>query len=326
MSTASPSVTPAITKSAAGVTVILPETRAVMGGDVRGGGPGTRETDALDPTCLVDEMDGVVLSGGSVYGLDAASGAVAWLGARGRGFSFGGDAPVSPVVPSAILYDLANWGDKSWGEEPPYRALGMAACEAANTGTFALGNHGAGLGAQAGAYKGGLGSASYVTPDGYQVGALMAVNSFGSPCVPGSKALWAAPFAIGDEMGPEPMKGWPSEPMAVDLPGDSKLGAAPGTNTTIGVVAVNAALTPAQAQRIAIMAQDGMGRALRPIHSPLDGDTIFVIATGKVPLPEPHALGLTRLGILAADCVTRAIGRGVWAAEGLGQARAIRDL
>ena len=252
------------TSARTGVTVILPEARAVMGGDVRGGGPGTRETDALDPTCLVDEMDGVVLSGGSVYGLEAASGVTAWLGARGRGFSLGGDGLVSPVVPSAILYDLANGGDKSWGEEPPYRALGIAACENASAQGFKLGNHGAGLGAVAGAFKGGLGSASYISEDGFQVGALMAVNSFGSPCVPGSKALWAAPFAIGDEMGPAPMKGWATASEIADWPPDTKLGATPGSNTTIGVMAVNASLTPAEAKRVAIMAQDGMARAIRP--------------------------------------------------------------
>ena len=141
-----------------GVTVILPELRAVAGGDVRGGGPGTRETDLLDPACLVDAVDAVVLSGGSSWGLEAASGVAAWLGARGRGYRVGASPLVSPIVPAAILFDLANGGDKAWGEAPPYGALGRAACEAA-AGTFRLGNAGAGLGAIAGQYKGGLGSA-----------------------------------------------------------------------------------------------------------------------------------------------------------------------
>jgi L-aminopeptidase/D-esterase-like protein len=261
----------------------------------------------------------------SVYGLDAASGVVAWAGARGRGFGLMGAPIVSPVVPSAILYDLANGGDKAWGEEPPYGALGRAACEAASCDPFELGNIGAGLGAKAGAYKGGLGSASIVTGEGVQVGALIAVNSFGSPVVPGTKCLWAAPFAVGGEMGETPMRSWPREPVAPDWPEDTKAGSAPGSNTTIGVIATNVALTPADARRLAIMAQDGLGRAIRPIHTPMDGDTIFVISTGKIAVPEPKPLALAMLGNLAADCTARAIGRGIWAAQSLGDMISLRD-
>ncbi|WP_308238068.1 P1 family peptidase [Phenylobacterium sp. J367] len=178
-----------------GVTVILPDERAVCAVDVRGGAPGTRETDALAPENLVDAVDAVVLSGGSSYGLAAADGVVAWLGARGRGYGLSPDpaVPPSPVVPAAILFDMANGGDKAWGESPPHRALGRAAVAAAAE-DFALGTAGAGYGAMAGALKGGVGSASIVSHDGYTVGALAAVNSFGSAVAPGGRTFWAAPL------------------------------------------------------------------------------------------------------------------------------------
>lgn len=148
-----------------GVTVILPDARAVAACDVRGGAPGTRETDALAPENLVDAVDAVVLSGGSVYGLGAADGVVAWLGARGRGYGMVAGVPKSPVAPAAILFDMANGGDKAWGEDPPHRALGKAAVAAADA-DFALGTAGAGFGAMAGGLKGGTGSASVVSADG----------------------------------------------------------------------------------------------------------------------------------------------------------------
>ncbi|MDE1173055.1 MAG: P1 family peptidase [Parvibaculaceae bacterium] len=310
-----------------GVTVILPDGRAVAGVDVRGGGPGTRETDALDPACLVDAVDAVVLSGGSSYGLDAASGAAGWLGARGRGFSMGSSPVVSPVVPAAVLFDLTNGGDKGWGEEPPYRRLGRSACEAAAL-DFALGNAGAGLGAIAGTYKGGLGSASAVTAAGLQVGALIAVNPFGSPVIPGTDCLWAAPYALADELGEQR---WPSPLPPVSAQdfrtgtkaaraGVDRAGLTPGGNTTIGVVACNADLTPAEARRVAIMAQDGLARAIRPIHTPFDGDSIFVLASARRPLGgENRPLAVATLGAIAADCVARAIARGVFMAESLGE-------
>lgn len=301
-----------------GVSVVLPITRAVAAVDMRGGAPGTRETDALDPTCLVDAVDAIVLAGGSVYGLDAASGVVAWLGAQGRGFEVAGSPLVAPVVPAAILFDLANGGDKSWGLDPPYRALGIAAAEAAAT-AFRLGNVGAGFGARCGRYKGGLGSASVRLTVGFTVGALAAVNALGSPVIPDSDTLWAAPFEQGFEMGGQPVPvRWPG---VTDWPGDTKLAAAPavpplpGTNTTIAVVATDGALTPAEAKRVAIMAQDGFARALRPVHTVFDGDTVFVLATGARPLGEPRVLGVSMIGQAAADCVARAIGRGVFAAE-----------
>ncbi|MEX1154755.1 P1 family peptidase [Parvibaculum sp.] len=308
-----------------GVTVVLPAPRAVAGGDVRGGGPGTRETDALDPACLVDAVDAVVLSGGSSWGLEAASSAAAWLGARGKGFRVGSSPLVSPVVPAAILFDLANGGDKAWGETPPYGALGRAACEAA-AGTFRLGNAGAGLGATAGQYKGGLGSASAVAANGFTVGALVAVNSFGAAVVPGTARFWAAPYEMDGEFGG---LGWPDAAglAGLDPLAGTKAAAQPGGNTAIGVVATNADLTPAECRRLAIMAQDGLARAIRPVHAPVDGDAIFTLATARLPLgPAPRHMAVAALGAMAADCVARAVARALWEAETLGETRAFRDV
>jgi L-aminopeptidase/D-esterase-like protein len=311
-----------------GATVILPDARAVAAVDARGGAPGTRETDALDATCLVDAVDAVVLSGGSVYGLDAASGATAWLGARRRGYSMGNGTVFAPVVPAAILFDLTNGGDKAWGETPPYNDLGRRACAAAAS-DFALGNAGAGLGARAGQLKGGLGSASAVTDAGLQVGALIAANPYGSVLVPGSSAFWAAPYELDGEFGGG---GWPSAaPGLASLPPLSgtkgEAAAQAGGNTTIGCVAVNADLTPAEARRVAIMAQDGLARAIRPIHTPFDGDVIFVLATGSRALgAEGRPALLLELGHMAADCVARAVARGVYEAETLGDALAYRSI
>jgi L-aminopeptidase/D-esterase-like protein len=301
-------------KARTGVTVILPERPAICAGDIRGGGPGTRETDLLDPSTLVERVDALVLSGGSSYGLGAADGAAAWLGERGRGFSLTAapGVPPSPIVPAAILYDLANGGDKDWGASPPYARLGYAACAAAGA-PLALGRAGAGYGALAGAGPGGLGSASYVGDGGLAVGALAAVNSFGSVRMPGCDAFWAWPFEEDGEFGgARPTAGWRAAP---DMPADTKLGAgAARANTTIAVIAVSTALTQAGARRIAIMAQDGLARAIRPAHGPTDGDAVFVLATGEgAATADP--LALTRLGLLAADCLARAIARGVHEAE-----------
>ncbi|WP_149537568.1 P1 family peptidase [Siccirubricoccus phaeus] len=295
-----------------GTTVIYPVARCAAAADIRGGAPGTLNIHTLDPTSLSNEVDAVVLSGGSMYGHDAAGAVVAALGASGRGIQFGG--AVVPVVPGAILFDLANGGDKSWGETPPYAALGRAALAAVGE-DFALGNAGAGLGARAGALKGGLGSASCVTADGLTIGALVAVNSFGSVVMPGTDRFWAWPLEMGAEfggLGPPP-PGWQSE-AEMPLPPGAALN--PMANTTLAAVAVDAALDKAAAQRLAIMAQDGLARAIRPIHTPFDGDSVFVLATGKVPLTGPAMLA--RLGHLAADTLARAVARGVHAAESLG--------
>ena len=177
-----------------GTTVILPAKAAVAAYDSRGGAPGTRETDALRPSCLVEKVDAIVLSGGSVYGLAAASAVTDWLGARGRGFPLTPPL-VAPVVPCAILFDLANGGDKNWKDTQPYYALGQQACSNAGT-QFALGNSGAGYGATAGPYKGGMGSCSMGHSDGLMVGALAAVNAFGCPTIPTTRRFWAADFAV----------------------------------------------------------------------------------------------------------------------------------
>lgn len=292
-----------------GVTVVMPDAPAIIAGDIRGGGPGTRETDLLDPSSLVERADAVVLAGGSSYGLGAADGVVAHLGARGKGFRLIDmpGIPPSPIVPAAILFDLANGGDKAWGEAPPYAELGRKAAAAVGD-PLAQGRAGAGFGARAGAETGGVGSVSYDAGDGLIVGALVAVNCFGSARAPGSNAFWAAPFEINGEFGG---LGAPGAGVAADLPADTKL-AAPRANTTIGAVAVNAALSQAQARRIAIMAQDGVARAIRPVHGPTDGDVIFVLATGGAAPDGP--LELTRIGSIAADCVARAIARAVYEA------------
>jgi len=297
-----------------GVTVILPDKPAICAADVRGGGPGTRETDLLDPSTLAETIDAIVLSGGSSYGLGAADGVAAWLGAQGRGFQLipAPGVPPSPLVPAAILYDLANGGDKNWGDAPPYAALAKTACDAASI-FLKQGNEGAGFGATAGACDGGIGSASYVTEDGVTLGALMAVNSFGSVKMPQSNVFWAWPFEEGDEFGGRrPASNWQGQG---DLPQDTKLGAPARANTTIGTIAVAADLTRAQAKRIAIMAQDGLARAIRPAHGPTDGDAIFILAVGGTPCDDP--LTLTRIGNLAADCAARAIARGVYEAESI---------
>jgi len=302
-----------------GVTVILPDAPAVAACDVRGGGPGTRETDALAPENLVEAIHAIVLSGGSVYGLGAADGVTAALGARGVGFAFAPSAviPPSPVVPAAILYDLGNGGDKAWRLEPPYRRLGLAALERASD-HFALGTAGAGYGAMAGRLKGGTGSASIITPDGIVVGAIAAVNSFGAVTAPGTRSFWAAPFEIDGEFGG---LGAGDLKAASDDWGDAKANPAARQNTTIACVATNISLTPAQAKRVAIMAQDGLARAVRPAHAPFDGDVVFALSTAEQPLAEPRDRTVARIGALAADTLARAIARAVyeaspWSAEG----------
>lgn len=315
--------------AATGVTVIKPDACAVCGVDVRGGGPGTRETDALAPENLVDAVDAVVLAGGSVYGLAAADGVTAALGARGEGFALMDlpGVPRSPVVPAAILYDLANGGVKDWGEEPPYRALGKAALAAVDH-DFALGRAGAGYGARAGATCGGLGSASAVGDDGITIGALVAVNCFGSARIPGSAAFWAWPFEQAWNGAPEFGGARPdvaASPIEADDWGAAKVNPADfatagRTNTTIAVVATDVALTPAEAKRVAVMAQDGLARAIRPVHAPFDGDVVFALSTGALSTGAQtrdaiDPLTLARLGAIAADCLARAVARGVWEAE-----------
>ncbi len=293
-----------------GVTVVLPDRSAVAAVAVAGGAPGSRETALLDPTCLVERVDALVIAGGSAFGLEAAAGVVDWLAAQGRGFRIG--ESIVPIVPSAILFDLQNGGDKSWGAEPPYRRLGAVAAAAAGE-DFPLGNAGAGLGARAGALKGGLGSASAMTADGIEVGALAAVNCFGETVMPGTSAFWAWPFERNGELGAQR----PAPDAVIDLdqaPAKERTFARQaGAHTTLGVVATNLALTKAEAQRVALMAQDGLARAIRPVHTPFDGDTVFALATGARACNGPA--DLWRAGALAADCLARAVARGVYLAE-----------
>ncbi len=306
-------------KLLSGVTVIVPANAAVAGVEIRGGAPGTRETDAVDPSCLVDKIHAVVIAGGSVFGLAAADAVTSWLSARGTGFSFGEQPHPCPVVPAANLFDLTNGGDKDWAKTSPYYALGEQAC-ARSARRFDLGNAGAGLGCLSGIYKGGLGSASAIW-DGLTVGAIVAVNSFGSPVAPGTDRLWAHDLELDGEFGNFPRADErhticrdPAKGTKAQLIRDA---ATPGQNTTIGVVATDAALTPAQARRLSIMAADGMSRALRPIHTPFDGDIVFALSTAMAK-HEIDPLRLSLLGTVAADCISRSIGRAICAAKSIG--------
>jgi L-aminopeptidase/D-esterase-like protein len=292
---------------ASGATAIVFDEAAVAAVDVRGGGPGTRETDLLGPATLVERIDAIALSGGSAFGLDAASGIQAWLREQGRGFAVG--TARIPIVPGAILFDLHNGGDKDWGRYPPYRELGYAAAAAADT-TFALGSAGAGLGARTVNFMGGTGSASAMC-DGFTVGALAAVNAVGSVVVGDGPWFWAAPFEQDGEFGG---RGFPSRLPPGALEPRTK--GAIRASTTLVVVATDAALTRPQATRLAIMAQDGLARAIFPVHTPLDGDVVFVAATGARPLVEPVG-DLMRIGTSATQVVARAIARSVYEATAL---------
>ncbi len=300
-----------------GTTVLLPEWPMTMAVDVRGGAPGTRDTEALGVDTLIERFHALVLSGGSVFGLAAADGVTGWLSARGIGLQLGPRA--LPVVPAAILFDLRNGGDKDWGEANPYPALGRAACEAASR-EFPLGNVGAGMGAKAGSLKGGLGSASAVDNDsGLQVGAIVGANPLGEVVMPDG-TFWAWPFELDGELGGR-LPGRPDAP----LPDGFPPGPPPVTNTVIAAVAVNLALDKAQAKRVAMMAQDGIARSVRPAHTPFDGDTVFAVATGTLERQVTPRL-LAEAGALAADCLARAMARAVLAAEPQGDKPSWRQL
>lgn len=292
-----------------GATAVIFDQPAVASIDLRGGGPGTRETALLDPAQTVEGVDAITLSGGSAFGLDAASGVQAWLKEQGRGFVV--RTARVPIVPAAILFDLLGAGDKAWGRFPPYRELGYAAAAAAAGGDFTLGSVGAGAGATTVDCKGGIGSASAQTEDGYIVGAIAAANAAGSVLIGGGPWFWAAPFERNREFGG---RGWPQAVPAEALTPTTKAGAR--QSTTLVVVATDAALTKAQAKRLAVMAQSGLSRAIYPVHTPLDGDVVFAVSTGRRPLRDP-LLGLTMLGALAANVVARAIARGVFCATAL---------
>ena len=293
---------------ASGVTAIVFDEPMVAAIDLRGGAPGTRETDLLDPAMMVERIDAIALSGGSAFGLDAGSGVQAWLAEQGRGFQVG--ASRVPIVPGAILFDLNNGGDKNWGRFSPYRILGYQAAAAAGP-AFALGTAGAGYGATTVNLKGGIGSASAIARGGQTIGAIAAVNPAGSVTIGDGASFWAAPFEQNAEFGG---RDWPS-PLPVNAH-EPRLKRAPQTSTTLAVVATDAVLTKAQARRLAVMAQDGFARAIYPVHSPMDGDVVFAVATGKRELSDP-IYALAELGALAAIVLARAVARGVFEASAL---------
>ena len=295
---------PALKSGVSVVTADAPFTASVA---VMGGAPGTRETDLLAPDKSAPGVDALVLSGGSAFGLAAAQGVMDALHAAGRGFAV--MSARVPIVPAAILFDLLNGGDKDWAEQP-YPGLGRAALQAAAT-RFDLGSVGAGCGAQTAMHKGGLGSASLVLDDGVTVGALVAVNPMGSVTTPSGRHFWAAPFGLGDEFG-----GLGGDPVpSIHLPPSRKVSAMAGLgNTTIAVVATDAALDKAQCHRMAVAAHDGIGRAILPAHSPMDGDLVFAAATGARVLDAP-AVQLAGIGHAASLCLSRAIARAVWEAR-----------
>ncbi|MFJ8662328.1 P1 family peptidase [Streptomyces sp. NPDC093795] len=301
-----------------GTTVVLgPEGGVVAAVDVRGGGPGTRETDALDPRNVVQRIDAVVLTGGSAYGLDAAAGVMAWLEERHRGVRVGPDpSHVVPVVPAACVFDLGRGGDFT---ARPDAATGRAAVEAAD----ASGDHarvetgavGAGTGAVVGGLRGGVGTASTVLESGITVGALVVVNAVGSAVDPATGALYGSYHAAG---GPPAFPDPDVHAAAVSRLAEAHAASAPPPlNTTLAVVATDAVLTRAQAQKVAGTAHDGIARGLRPVHLMNDGDTVFALATGVRDLPEgPGPLALNEILAAGADLVTRAIVRAVLAAPG----------
>jgi L-aminopeptidase/D-esterase-like protein len=302
-----------------GVTVLLPDQRAVGAVDVRGGGTGTREIELLGGDGTVDAVDALVLSGGSAFGLAAADAVASWLAGQARGFPVG-DMRV-PLVPGAILFDLLNGGDKSGFRDGsddalPYRDLSRKAVEAVGL-ELANGNAGAGFGATTTGHdgrrlKGGQGSASFVMDGSITIGALAAVNAVGSPVANLAGQFHAGPVEQGDEFGG---RGGPHTLDRLDHPLDKHDSAAETGNTTLAVVATDAALDQRQARRVAMMAQAGLARAIRPAFSPMDGDVVFALSTGVHPVTDTRAL--SRIGMLAADCLARAVARGVYHATGL---------
>jgi len=291
-----------------GVTAVLCDRPTAAGVQVLGGAPGTRETDLLEPHNLVEGVNAIVLSGGSAFGLDAASGVQAALREKGIGFDAFGH--IVPIVPAAILFDLVNGGDKDWGRYSPYRELGYRAALAAGL-DFRLGSAGAGTGATTAGLKGGLGSASTVLASGITVGAVAAANGVGSATVGASRHFWASPQEIGDEFGglgfPHPL---PAGSQDVVL---KHRRASPVENTTIAVVATDAVLSKAAAKRLAIAAHDGFARAMWPAHTPFDGDLVFALATGRSGI-EPDPVAVIELYAAAGATMARAIARGVFSA------------
>jgi D-aminopeptidase len=300
------------TSVASGVTTVIFDRPATASIAISGGAPGLRDAALLEADMTVQQIDALVLSGGSAFGLDAIGGVQSALRQAGRGFA--GAGQLVPIVPGAILFDLANGGDKTFWREPAYWRFGQEAARLALGPTgldCALGSEGAGHGATLVDLKGGLGSASASTSVGFCVGALVAVNAVGQATIGETSHFWAAPYEQGGEFGG---LGWPAHP-----PGDAlalKLKGVAPQNTNIAIVATDAALTKAEAKRVAIMAQDGLARALRPVHAAMDGDVVFAAATGRAE-GKVDAVSLTRIGAIAADCLARAVARAVFEASPL---------
>lgn len=309
---------------ASGVTVALFDEPAVAAVTVPGGAPAGRDQEGLEPDRSLARIDAIVLSGGSGFGLDAATGVQAWCREQGRGFRVR-DALV-PIVPSAILFDLLNGGDKHWGRFPPYRDLAYRAAEAASGPAgleVGLGTIGGGYGATTYDLKGGVGTASAITSYGHTVGALSLVNAIGSAVIGGGPHFWAAPFEEADEFG-----GLGLPPRIT--PAMRRLGwkGGPAPATTIALVATDATLTKADTKRLAIIAQGGLAKALRLSFAARDGDTVFAASTGRMPVTGSGD-DLIELGGLAADCLARAVARGVYEASALPFSEALpawRDL
>ncbi|MFF3653884.1 P1 family peptidase [Streptomyces olivochromogenes] len=298
-----------------GTTVVLaPAGGAIAAVDVRGGGPGTKETDALDPRNLVQKVEAVVLTGGSAYGLDSASGVMAWLEERGRGVRVGLDpAHVVPVVPAACVFDLGRGGDF---RARPDAATGRAAVEAADASgpgaPVPEGCVGAGTGATVGRIKGGIGTASAVLDSGITVAALVVANAAGSAVDPETGVLYGELLRDGRTAYPSAEV---HEAARQRLAEAAAKNAPPPLNTTLAVVATDADLTRAQAHKLAGTAHDGIARAVRPVHLLNDGDTVFTLATGVRPLSPDNPLALNEILAAGADLVTRAIVRAVRAAD-----------
>lgn len=298
-----------------GTTVILVKEGAVAGVDVRGAAPGTRETDLLNPMNLVEEVNAIVLSGGSAYGLASADGVMKYLQAQKIGYPVGG-GNVVPIVPAAVLFDLGRCGTdfKVW----PDAGFGHNACLNAKDGLIAQGNVGAGTGAQSGGLKGGIGTASTDLGEGVIVGAIVAVNAVGSTVNPDTGEFYAGFLERDNEFGelkPPNLDTLVKSRQLMDKEEDAPIG-----NTTIAVVATNVSLTKAQAQKIAQMAHDGMARAIRPSHTMFDGDTIFAVSTKKISFDKLQnwknvPVSINKIGSTAADTLSRAIVHGMLAAE-----------
>lgn len=297
---------------ASGVTAVIFDQPAIASMDVRGGGPGTRDGALLDLANTVDRVDAFALSGGSAFGIEAGGGVQAWLAEQGRGLAV--STARIPIVPGAVMFDLLNGGDKNWGRFPPYRDLGYTAAAAANDGAFALGSVGAGLGATTATLKGGIGSASAMTPEGVMIAAIAVVNAVGVTNIGESMHFWAAPFEQDKEFGG---RGWPAaftpDMLAPRLKGGPAASAT--ENTTLAVVVTDAILTKPQAKRLAMLAQTGFARAIYPVHAPMDGDVVFAAATCAKSI-DP-LIGLTELGMIAANVTARAIARGIYEATAL---------